>query len=82
MAFAASSFVNNTSYSFSPCRVPIVWMLFWAWKISSKAPEKQTLLAVKAFLAAQLTDWELRLVGPMSEEFSRKYEILRMEAQR
>ncbi|WP_341299550.1 glycosyltransferase family 4 protein [Lysinibacillus sp. FSL H8-0500] len=33
------------------------------------APEKQTLLAVKAFLAAQLTDWELRLVGPMSESF-------------
>jgi len=33
------------------------------------APEKQVLLAVKAFLAAQLSDWEFRLVGPMSEAF-------------
>ncbi|MFJ8090847.1 glycosyltransferase [Lysinibacillus sp. NPDC095746] len=33
------------------------------------APEKQILLAVKAFLAAQLSDWEFRLVGPMSEAF-------------
>lgn len=36
------------------------------------APEKQTLLAVKAFLAAQLSDWELRLVGPMSEDFKQE----------
>ena len=33
------------------------------------APEKQTILTVKAFLAAQLSDWELRLVGPMSASY-------------
>ncbi len=36
------------------------------------APEKQILLAVKAFLAAELSDWEFRLVGPMSDEFKKE----------
>ena len=36
------------------------------------APEKQTIFTVKAFLAAKLTDWELRLVGPMSESFQQE----------
>ncbi|QDP99127.1 glycosyltransferase family 4 protein [Lysinibacillus fusiformis] len=36
------------------------------------APEKQILLAVKAFLAAELLDWEFRLVGPMSDEFKKE----------
>ncbi|WP_107949482.1 glycosyltransferase family 4 protein [Lysinibacillus parviboronicapiens] len=40
------------------------------------APEKQILLAVKAFLAAELTDWEYRLVGPMSEDFSKELHTL------
>ncbi|MFJ7732164.1 glycosyltransferase [Lysinibacillus sp. NPDC097231] len=40
------------------------------------APEKQILLAVRAFLAAQLSDWEFRLVGPMSEAF--RQELLKL----
>lgn len=38
------------------------------------APEKQVKFAVKAFLAAELANWEFRLVGPMTEEF--KQELL------
>ncbi len=44
------------------------------------APEKQILLAVKAFLAAELTDWEYRLVGPMSEDFSKELHTLLEES--
>ncbi|ATP40606.1 glycosyl transferase [Solibacillus sp. R5-41] len=33
------------------------------------APEKQIKMAVTSFLAAELADWEFRLVGPMSEKF-------------
>ncbi|MGM9967636.1 glycosyltransferase family 4 protein [Rummeliibacillus sp. POC4] len=33
------------------------------------APDKQVMMAVYAFLNAQLPDWELRLVGAMSEQF-------------
>ena len=40
------------------------------------APEKQTILTVKAFLAAQLPDWELRLVGPMSVSFQEELRLL------
>lgn len=40
------------------------------------APEKQVILAVKAFLAAELSDWEFRLVGPMSEDFKKKLEFI------
>ena len=41
------------------------------------APEKQIKLAVQAFLAAELADWEFRLVGPMSEEFRQElHELL------
>ncbi|WP_155591425.1 glycosyltransferase family 4 protein [Lysinibacillus cavernae] len=40
------------------------------------APEKQTILTVKAFMAAQLPDWELRLVGPMSESFQQELQLL------
>ncbi|MCE4044281.1 glycosyltransferase [Lysinibacillus fusiformis] len=40
------------------------------------APEKQTIFTIKAFLAAQLTDWELRLVGPMSESFQQEIKQL------
>lgn len=40
------------------------------------APEKQVKLAVKAFLAAALSNWEFRLVGPMSENF--RQEIFEM----
>ncbi|MFU8646793.1 glycosyltransferase [Lysinibacillus sp. RSDA_15] len=40
------------------------------------APEKQTTFTIKAFLAAQLTDWELRLVGPMSESFQQEIKQL------
>ncbi|MGG2073330.1 glycosyltransferase family 4 protein [Lysinibacillus irui] len=36
------------------------------------SPEKQTILAVRAFLAAQIPDWELRLVGPMSATFQQE----------
>ncbi|MEG0471339.1 MAG: glycosyltransferase family 4 protein [Solibacillus sp.] len=40
------------------------------------APEKQVKFAVKAFLAAELANWEFRLVGPMSEAF--RQELLEM----
>lgn len=40
------------------------------------APEKQTILTVKAFLARQLPDWELRLVGPMSVSFQEELRLL------
>ena len=33
------------------------------------APDKQVMMIVYAFLNAQIPDWELRLVGPMSEQF-------------
>ncbi|MEG0384309.1 MAG: glycosyltransferase [Solibacillus sp.] len=33
------------------------------------APEKQVKFAVKAFLVAELANWEFRLVGPLSEAF-------------
>lgn len=33
------------------------------------SPEKQVLMAVNAFLSAEIPDWELRLVGPINEEF-------------
>lgn len=33
------------------------------------APEKQVMMTVGCFLAAELPDWELRLVGSMSDEF-------------
>ena len=36
------------------------------------APEKQIKLAVRAFLTAELADWEFRLVGPMSDVFRRE----------
>ena len=36
------------------------------------APDKQVMMAVNAFLSAQLSDWELHLVGPISEEFKKE----------
>ena len=38
------------------------------------APVKQVMMTVNAFLNAALPDWELRLVGTMSDEF--KYELM------
>ena len=36
------------------------------------APVKQIMMTVSAFLNAELPDWELRLVGTMSEEFEKQ----------
>lgn len=36
------------------------------------APEKQIKFAVNAFLAAELEDWEFRLVGSMSDQFKQE----------
>lgn len=36
------------------------------------APDKQVMMTVFAFLNAGLPDWELRLVGPMSEQFKKQ----------
>ncbi len=37
------------------------------------APVKQIMMAVNAFLNAELPDWELRLIGTMSEEFEKQF---------
>ena len=36
------------------------------------ATEKQIKFAVKAFLAAELENWEFRLIGSMSEQFKQE----------